>query len=420
MPDTKKWTADEIFDALFDTGSVNEINAGFGNAAARYGYIKGAPAASFVLDGVMDANTSEKICRAMDFAAQNGMPIVGIYNSKGAYATDGAAVFAYYGRILAKSAELSGVVPQIAIAYGICSGSLAVAVSAADILIATENAEIYASVNGDKNADSGAVALRVSDIKAAVDAAAGLVEKLPSNNLAALPEFEADLPDTLPEGDGAAVIKGLSDKDSTLELFADAGSAIMTAFGTINGSMVGYVATNKIEAALTCDDCFKAARFVNLCDAYSIPVVTIIDTIGFDEAACLKAITKLVAAYTGATTRKVTLITGKAYGTALAVFISGNADAVYAYHDAVIAPLAPLTAAEFLYHDKLKGAADVAAKRRELADNYALEMSAANASTEGVVTALVTPDTTFKTIADVLDITAGKRVAGRYDRKHSS
>jgi acetyl-CoA carboxylase carboxyltransferase component len=418
MPDTKKWTADEIFDALFDTGSQNEISEGYGNAAVAYGYIKGSPAVGFVLDGVMDSATSVKICKALDFAVQNGTPVVGIYNSKGAYTTDGAAVFGYYGSILKKTAQLSGVVPQIGIAYGVCSGSLAVIAAASDILIATDSAEIYSSVGGVKDADKGAVAIRTADIKAAIDTAAALIEKLPSNNLAPIPEFEADVPGALPEGSGADVIVGLCDKDSVIELYADAGGAGLTAFATVGGMLTGFVATNKTEKALTCEDCSKIARFVNICDAYSIPVVTVIDTVGFDDTACIKAITKLVSCYTGATTRKVTLITGKAYGTALSVFISGNADAVFAYDTAVIAPIAPLTAAEFLHHDKLKGASDVAAKRLEIASNYALEMSAANASADGIITAIVTPETAYKTIAGVLEITEGKRVQGRFDRKH--
>jgi acetyl-CoA carboxylase carboxyltransferase component len=171
---------------------------------------------------------------------------------------------------------------------------------------------------------------------------------------------------------------------------------------------------------IECEDCSKIAKFVNICDAYSIPVVTVLDTDGFSKSACLKAAVRLSSAYANATTRKITLISGRVYGSALSVFVSANADAVYAYENAVIAPLAPLSAVEFLHHDKLKGAKDLNAKRNELAEEYKTDMSAKNALSSGIITALLTPETAYKTIASALDITFGKRVAHGFDRKHNA
>jgi acetyl-CoA carboxylase carboxyltransferase component len=419
MPDTKKWTAVEVFDTLFDFGSYSEISAGYGNARAVYGYAKGSPVLCLSLDGAMDFRASEKIVSALDFAAKSGMPVVSVLNSAGAYATDGQMVFAYYGKILKKVSALSGVVPMIAIADGIVNGSLAVIAGMSDILIATEAVQIYAVVDADADSASGVIAVKTADMAEAVKTAADLIEKLPSNNIAQIPEFEAENAETIPAGDAKAVIEGLSDKDSVIELYADMGKASMTAFATVGGLIVGFAATNKTSDLLLRDDCDKIERFVSFCDAFSIPVVTVLDTAGFDKSCSINAIIKLTSVYANASTRKITFITGQALGTALSVFISGDADAVYAYDTAVIAPLPPLTAAEFLHHDELAGAKDLKTKRDEIAAEYAASMSAVNAMSAGLLTAVITPETAYKTLSELLDTMQSKREAGRYDRKHA-
>jgi acetyl-CoA carboxylase carboxyltransferase component len=416
MPDKSKMTAVEIFDILFDKDTVNEVYAGYGNADAAHGYVNGSPAVSVVMDGVMDFSTSEKICRALDFAAKNGIPVISVYNSTGAKVEEGAAVFGYYGNVLKKVSEISGVVPQIAVIAGVCAGSLAVIAASADIVIAAKGSEIYAVAGADASFNDS-VAIFTDDLKSALEKAIFLIEKLPSNNLGAIPEYEADAPEAIEEAGKA--IEGLAEKDSIIPLYDGFGNASKTAFGTIGGSLVGFVSTEKGDGLLECEDCAKIAKFVNLCDAYSIPIVTVLNTEGLSKNACLKAAVKLTSAYTNATTRKITLITGKAYGTALSVFISGNADAVYAFENAVIAPLAPLTAAEFLYHDRLKGASDLTAKRNELAAEYSASMSAKNAAKTGLITAVITPETAYQTISSALEISQGKRPANFFDRKHS-
>jgi acetyl-CoA carboxylase carboxyltransferase component len=419
MPDTKRMTAAEVFDTLFDNSSYSEISAGYGNTRAVYGYANGSPVLCLSLDGAMDFATSEKIVSVLDFAAKSGMPVVSVLSSAGAYASDGQAVFGYYGKILKKVSALSGVVPMIAIADGVVNGSLAVIAGMSDILIAVQSSQIYAVVDAETDTANSVIAVKTADMAEAVKTAADLIEKLPSNNIAQIPEFEADIPETIPAGDAKAVIGGLSDKDSVIELYADMGKASLTAFATVGGAIVGFAATNKTSDLLTCDDCEKIEHFVSFCDAFSIPVVTVLDTAGFDKSCSVKSIVKLTSVYANASTRKVTLITGQALGTVLSVFISANADAVYAYDTAVIAPLLPLTAAEFLHHDELKGAKDLKVKRDEIAAEYAASMSAENASSAGLLTAVITPETAYKTLSDLLDTMQSKREAGRYDRKHA-
>jgi acetyl-CoA carboxylase carboxyltransferase component len=418
MPDKLKIT--KILDKLFDDSSYSEIYPGFGNVTSAYGYVKGSPALAYILDGVMDMNSSEKICTALDFAAKSGMPVIAVYSSNGAYIDDGAAVFAYYGKILKKVSETSGVIPQIALTDGVCTGSLAVIAASADLFIATKSAEIYTAPGNDTEVTDGAVALFTENMEESLEITANLLEKLPLNNLSPLPEFEAEAPEGLPVGDTSAVIAALAEKDSIITLFENTGKASKTAFGTVNGALCGFVGVGKDGVLIECEDCSKIAKFVNICDAYSIPVVTVLDTDGFSKSACLKAAVKLSSAYANASTRKITLISGRVYGSALSVFVSANADAVYAYENAVIAPLAPLSAVEFLHHDKLKGATDLTVKRNELAEEYKTEMSAKNALSSGIITALLTPETAYKTIASALDITFGKRTPHGFDRKHNA
>ncbi|MDR0987087.1 MAG: hypothetical protein LBL98_05285 [Ruminococcus sp.] len=417
MPDKIKMTEKEILKSLFDDSFYSEIYPGFGNVTAAYGYVKGSPALTYIFDGVMDKNTSEKICQALDFAAKSGMPVVAVYASNGAYIDDGAAVFGYYGKVLKKVSDLSGVIPQIALTQGVCTGSLAVIASSSDLFIATKSAEIYTAPGNDTNVTDGAIAVLTENMEESLKITASLLEKLPLNNLAPLPEFESEAPESLPIGDALAVIAGLAEKDSLVTLYETCGKGSLTAFGTVNGALCGFVG---VGDSIECEDCSKVAKFVSICDAYGVPVVTILDTDGFSKSACLKAAVKLTSAYANASTRKITLITGKAYGSALSVFVSANADAVYAYENAVIAPLAPLSAVEFLHHDKLKGANDLTAKRNDLADEYKTEMSAKNALSSGIITALVTPETAYKTIASALDITFGKRTPHGFDRKHNA
>ena len=135
----------------------------------------------------------------------------------------------------------------------------------------------------------------------------------------------------------------------------------------------------------------------------------------------IRDLAKLANAYAEATTVKVSVVTGKAYGSAMVAFGTANADMTFAYADAVISPLAPVTAVEFLWHDKLKGAADVAAERTKLAAEYAEnEASAFAAAEKNCVDEIITSDDARAKIAGVLELMAGKRMNKRLPKKHSN
>ena len=165
-----------------------------------------------------------------------------------------------------------------------------------------------------------------------------------------------------------------------------------------------------------------------MCDAFSLPIITIVDTEGFEAdseaelAGSVRDMTKLANCYAEATTVKISVITGKAVGPAF-VALAGknlNTDFTFAWENAVIAPLSPVTAVEFLWHDKLKNAENLAARRNELADEFAKTIASAQSAAErNAVDEVIAPEDTRKTIVSALDILSGKRVS-KLPKKHSN
>lgn len=426
--------------ALFDDGVFTETGSGIkagdnpAGVVTAYGYINGCPVYAFsqdktVMSGAVSKAHSAKICKMFDLAAKNGVPVVGIYDSCGAFVEDGADALNAYSDILLNIGNLSGVVPVVSIISGVCAGTMAVIASAADFSVMTKDAELYISASdGCSSAESaakcGAVSAVADDDASAAEAVRKYLSMMPQNNLSPVPEFDYAAPVAAAFDTAEKAADSLADLDSVLEMSPEFGKASYTALCTVGGVSAGIAAVNKTGDKLTADDCAKLARFVRLCDAFSIPVITVVDTEGFDieGAEVIRACSKLSGAYAEATCAKIALISGKAYGAAFIAFAGKNAaaDAVFALPEAVIAPVDPITAAEFLYHDKLKGAADLTAARNKLASEYAEnEASAFAAAEKGAVDDIVTAEEARAKIVSVLEITAGKRLNKRLPKKHS-
>ncbi|MBQ5310806.1 MAG: carboxyl transferase [Oscillospiraceae bacterium] len=421
---------------LFDDGAYTETGSGIkgrsGDAViTAYGYIGGTPAYAFAQNsasfgGAVDRAHAEKIVSVLDLAARNGMPVVGIYDSHGAFADEGADALNAYSSILAKMTELSGVVPTVSVISGICSGSMSLIAASADITVMTESAELYLDSN-DKSDKEAAGALGVLQMCASDDAQAfekvrRYISVMPQNNLSAAPEYEYAPPYSVSFADADSAAQSIADDSSVLELSCCYADAAYTALATVNGQTVGIAATNRTKAKLTADDMAKLARFVRLCDAYGIPVVTVVDSEGIDsKGGALRSLVRLSGAYSEAVCPKITLITGTATGAVFTALCGKNiaADAVYALPEAVIAPLAPLTAAEFLYHDRLAGVPDTKAARQAIADEYAQNEASAFAAAEKGAVDVVTAEGARAAIASALEFCAGKRLLRRMPRKHS-
>ena len=431
--------------ALFDNGEFNEIDrfaklgdSGCGVVAA-YGTVQGLGVYAYAQDidanfGAMNKAQAAKILKVYNLAMMNGCPVVSILDSKGAIATEGVEALDAYGELIAAAGKISGVVPQIAVIAGTCVGSAAVLASIADAVIMTKDSQFCVNssfVTGDKAvgtadaaAKAGTVAKVCEDDVEAIGFAATLLTALPSNNLSVAPI--ADYIPAAVNGSGVyATISSVVDADSFQELYNDFGCCAKVGFARIAGNAVGIVATDyeKNDAKLCGRGAGKIARFVRFCDAFSVPVVTLIDCAGFMGGAedeldgSVKSVATLTGAYAEATTAKIAVVVGKAYGTAWTAMAgkASGSDYVLATACAEICALEPKTAVQFLYKDRLDGS-----NREELEKEYAAnEGSAFKAAENGAVNEIVTADTIAAKVIAALDMLATKRL-NTIEKKHSN
>lgn len=426
--------------SLFDEDSFTELFPFTGSSVITgFGQIDGGLVYAFAQDmsvksGAVCKTAAAKIVKLYKAAVKNGAPVIGFYDSKGGDVSEGVELLNAYGEIANASAELSGVVPQIAVISGVCGGTAAALACMSDFVIMTEKAELFLTapfVAADgtsgagtaKNAAlSGVSCLTVKDIAEAVEKVKKLAAILPQNNLEVAGNDYFAISEAAPDGGlkGEAMVKTIADKDSLTELFAEFGKASYTALGSVNWKTVGFVATDKTDDKLTSDDTAKIARFVGICDAFSIPVVTIVDTEGYEASSAaelsgsIRNAAKLTQAYASATTPKISLITGNALGGSFTAFCGANADFTAALEQAVIAPINPKAAAVFLYADKC----DTKEALDKAAEEYAAdEASALNAVNKGIIDSVIAPEEIWKTVNSALDALSGKRVIAP-SRKH--
>ncbi|MCQ2417161.1 MAG: carboxyl transferase [Oscillospiraceae bacterium] len=436
--------ARERLSLLFDSGAFTELDAlrmerdESAAVVCAHGYVEGQAVYAFaqasdVNNGVMGKNTAGKINRLYHLAAKTGAPIVGVYDSNGVFVDGTADALAAYGKLIASAANISGVVPQISVVAGVCAGSAALMAASADFVIATEKAELYLTPPYGTNAakpetaaKAGVVAAVCEDDAAAMAKVKALLRKLPANNIEGAPITEFDEPAAVCTKEN--LLAGIADADSADVLYEAYGDSVETVLATVRGQSVGIITTCGSADAITAADASKMARFVRTCDAFSIPVLTVVDTIGFaddTDAAVngsLRAMTQLCGAYAEATTVKIALIAGEACGAAFSAIAGRGAgsDYVLAWEQAAIAPMRPEGAVEFLWHDKLKGAADVNAKRAELAKEYKSTLASAEKAAQlGVVDAVISASATRQAVCSALEMLEGKRVSGM-PKKHSN
>lgn len=440
--------AKERLALLFDGGTYTEIEKfskngeGGCEVVCAYGYVSGSPAYAFsqnvgVSGGAMGKAQAAKIARLYEKAGMTGLPVFSIFDSNGAHVAEGVAALAAYGSLIQAANSLSGVVPQVALVLGSCIGSAAVWAGAADVVIMSEGAELYVTsgeILGNAKigsaalaAENGTAQIVTEDEAAAVAKAKELITLLPANNLDVAPAADYVPAESEADFSGASdAVRFVADAGSTVELCEKFAPCVYTALGRIGGNPVGIVANVKgeREGRLCAAGCAKAARFVRMCDAFSIPVVTFVDTMGFDVttqselSGGVKAMTALTHAYAEATAPKVSVITGNAVGaayTALAGHASG-ADYTIALPNAVISALEPLTAVSVLYADRI-----AAGETREgLAAEYVkTQASVFTAAAQGFVDDIAEPAELSAKVMSALEMLSGKRVA-TMDKKHSN
>ena len=415
----------EILAKFFDDGEYTALFAD-GAVSAACGYAAGQQAYAVYQNGeAVSVKDVEKNIKVLEMAAQTGCPVVTFYNSVGAKLAEGLDVLTASAKLNATIAKVSGVIPQIAVVTGVCGGTSALSAANADVCVMAEDAELFFTAAGtaEAAAKAGVAAIVAANAEEAAEKAAHIVGLLPANNLTGPAIFEFEQPTSVlsagaaPEKAAAALI----DKDSAVELYAGFGKHVYTAFATIGGNAVGIVATGET----LCHNCVaKASRFVRLCDAFSVPVLTIVNTNGFapsttdDIAGGIREAARLAATYADATTAKVALLSGKAVGpvyTALA-----NADLKIAVNGCTVSALEPNAAVSVLYKAEIDASDNIIAATNAKAAQYTAEVcSAANAVAAGAADMTCDAANARASVVAAFELLSTKRAA-RLPKKHGN
>lgn len=392
--------------ALFDEGTFAETGAFAHKASAElgdscefegvvtgYGAIDGRLVFAFAQDpsrmkGALGALHAKKICDIYDLAIRNGAPVIGVYDSAGAFVLEGVEALAGYGKIMKKVSEASGVIPQISVIAGTCGGAMTAIASMTDIIVGAEktgsffvnppfitnNLEKGAALGKISTAaKEGAVNVVCEDVDAALAYVRSLLSYIPQNSAdgtaySATGDEINRLVDveSIISSDGYSmkeVIGAISDDAKFLELSGEYAKSMLTGFATLNGMVVGVVADQPSEngGKITADAAKKAARFISFCDCFDIPVLTLVDTEGYEVSAEAEkanygaALAKLASAYAASENAKVTVVIGKAYGAAYTIMGSKSigADIAFALDGAKISAMPTASAVAFAWNDKV-------------------------------------------------------------------
>lgn len=434
---------------LLDEGSFVEIdglatvdNGGQVGVICGYGSTAGTPVAVFsqnpeAQSGAVGAQHAAKIRKLYELALKTGIPVVGIYDSRGGRLEEGIGALSAYGDMLRDINGLSGVVPQIAVVLGTCAGVASMLACSADFVIMSEKAELFIEAPSGEDdgsaqaaAKAGVAHIVCADEEAACKSAKDIITKLPLNNISPVPMSDYADPavsaDKLTElclsaenVDPSDIVKAVCDNDSVVELMPEFGKSAYTAFVTMAGFPCGVVATNGM---LDSDTSSKIAKIVSVCDAYQVPVITFVNSGGIKSAegesstVSIRDMARLAHVYAEATTPKISVITGDAIGTAFIALAGKSADYTIAWPSAVISPLPVKAAAAFLHGDDISEEKSRDEVEVEYAENQASAIAAASG---GFIDDAIDPVVTRPAVLAALDLLSAKRVE-RNPKKHSN
>jgi len=413
-----------------------------------------------VFGGALSEAHAEKICKIMDHAIKVGAPVVGLNDSGGARIQEGVASLAGYADVFQRNVLASGVIPQISVIMGPCAGGAVYSPAMTDFIVMVKDSS-YMFVTGpevvktvtheDVTAEELGGAVTHSTRSGVADRAfendveaLGMVRRLinylPTNNREKAPvrpttdsadRLDASLDTLVPDNPNKAydikelILKVVDDTDF-FELQPDYARNIVTGFGRMEGSTVGFVANQPLVLAGCLDirSAIKAARFVRFCDAFNIPIVTFVDVPGFmpgtsqEYGGIIKHGAKLLYAYAEATVPKVTVITRKAYGGAYDVMASKHlrGDVNLAWPSAEIAVMGPKGAVEIIFRKDAGDAAAIAARTEEYRSKFANPFIAGS---RGFIDDVIMPHETRKRICRSLAMLRNKQLENPW-RKHGN
>ena len=467
--DAGKHTARERINLLLDPGSFVELGTfvehrchefgmektkspgegvvtGYGTVNDRLVYVF---AQDFtVIGGSLGEMHAAKICKVLDLALKTGAPVIGINDSGGARIQEGIDALNGYGEIFRRNTLASGVIPQISIIMGPCAGGAVYSPAIMDFVFMVQNTskmfitgpQVIKAVTGEEitheelgganvhNRESGVAHFKAENEEACFKMVKTLLDYLPANNAEEPPHFEtADSPtrkdvslnSIIPTDPNKAydvkdVIRSIVDSGSFFEVHEDYAVNIVTGLARLNGRVIGVAANQpkKLAGCLDINSSDKGARFVRMCDAFNIPLVTLVDTPGFlpgvkqELDGIIRHGAKMLYAYSEATVPKVTLILRKAYGGAYLAMCSRSlgADQTFAWPSAEIAVMGPEGAANIIFRKEIAESQEPEKTRKEKIEQFREKFAHPYiAAARGYVDSVIEPQSTRSILCQALE-----------------
>ena len=476
-----KLTARERLEILLDEGSFQELDMFVEHRAVDfdmdkqkipgdgvvtgYGKINGKLVYVFsqdftVFGGSLSETHAEKICKIMDHAVRNGAPLIGLNDSGGARIQEGVVSLGGYAEVFKRNVLASGVIPQISLVMGPCAGGAVYSPSMTDFIFMVEDSS-YMFVTGPDvvktvtheevtaeelgGASTHSQKSGVADLTFENDRDALLMTR---EFMSYLPQSNQEYPETIECSDSIdreesaldtlvpqdpsnqydikEVIHKVADDGDFFELQPKYAQNIVTGFIRLNGSSIGVVANQPLVLAgcLDINSSIKAARFVRFCDAFNIPILTLVDVPGFmpgtsqEYGGIIKHGAKLLFAYAEATVPKVTLITRKAYGGAYDVMSSKHigGDINFAWPSAEIAVMGPKGAVEIIFRQDIGDDKKIEKRTQEYTEKFANPFIAAS---RGYIDDVIMPNNSRKKLIESFEMLKNKQQENPW-RKHDN
>ena len=480
-----KLTARERLDLLFDPGSFQELDmfvhhrsTDFGMAdtfiacdgvVTGYGTVNGRPVCAYSQDFTARAGTlgemhAKKIQKVLDLGMKLGVPVIGFNDSGGARIQEGVDALSGYGGIFFRNACASGVIPQISAIMGPTAGGAVYSPAMTDWIFMVKNSsymfitgpDVIKTVSGEEinfedlggahvhNTRSGVAHFACESDAHAIEQIKNMLNYLPANNMEdpphvdtsddpnrTAPNLDTIIPDALRESyDMKNVIHAIVDDGTIMEVHSAFAQNIIICFARMNGRTIGIIANQPMVLAgsLDVDASDKATRFIRFCDAFNIPLLTIVDVPGYlpgtdqEWTGIIRHGAKLLWCYSEATVPKITMIIRKAYGGSYLAMCAKElgADTVYAWPTAEIAVMGAEGAARIIHRKEISEADDKKAKELEKVEEYRGHFyNPYIAASRGLVDEVILPCDSRPKIIAALEMLASKREA-RPAKKHGN
>ena len=471
-----KLTARERIDLLLEKGSFIELDklvthrctdfgmekqkfagdgvvTGYGMIGKRLVYVF---AQDFtVFGGALSETHAKKICKVMDMAMQMGAPIIGLNDSGGARIQEGVRSLAGYAEIFLRNSMASGVIPQISAIMGPCAGGAVYSPALTDFILMVKNSgymfitgpDVVRSVTQEEvskeelggaavhTSISGVAHLAAENDIECINYIRELISFLPGNNMEEPPfvatsdsptRLTPELSMLIPTNPNQPynikeMIEAVADDNSFFELQAEYAANIVIGYIRLNGKTVGVVANQPLVLAgtLDIDASVKAARFVRFCDAFNIPLLTLVDVPGFlpgvdqEYGGIIRNGAKLLYAYCEATVPKVTVILRKAYGGGYIAMNSRHlkADFMFAWPTAEIAVMGPEGAANIIFRKEIKESANPEETRKQKVAEYREKFANPYvAASKGYIDSVIEPSETRLLLKHSIEVSGNKTV----------